>query len=68
MPASPAEAGMDMFTRAKVQPAPHMRSSTARPMSEVSDAHDTEFEDDSELGDDESTRSYGDSVSGATLI
>ena len=68
MPATPREACTATFPRAKSQPGLYVRPPAARTVSHVSDVVDTEFEDDSELGDDDSARSYQESVSILSLI
>jgi hypothetical protein len=47
----PPQASGEMFLRSKMAPHLETRSSMARPLSQQSDVHETDFEDESDLDD-----------------
>ena len=61
------QAARQSLHKAKSQSYLQARSSIARPVSGATDSVDTEFEDDSDTGDDASARSYLESVSQLAL-
>ena len=64
MPTLSLESERARIQKVKMQSTSQVRSSLARPISEISDALDTDFEDESEVEDDDSARSSVEVVSG----